>query len=72
MAFGEGKYDQECQDARIATRAVAALLIVIEGDKGTGFSMQTVDEALLRVVPALLRQVADSIATDLRARGHSG
>lgn len=64
---GPGKYDDACTDAREATRAVACVLIVLEGDKGNGFSVQTLEPALLPVLPALLRQVADEISRNAQA-----
>jgi hypothetical protein len=63
-----GKYDEACTQARIATRAVGVLLVVIEGDKGTGFSVQTHDKEVLHVLPAILRLTADEIERENRRR----
>jgi hypothetical protein len=64
---GPGKYDDACTLAREATSAVACILIVLEGDKGNGFSVQTLEPDLLPVLPALLRQVADEISRNAQA-----
>lgn len=64
---GPGKYDDACTDAREATHAVACLLIVLEGEHGNGFSVQTLEPALLPVLPALLRQVAQEIERNAQA-----
>ena len=39
MAAGPGKYGAECEAALRDTGAVACILIVIEGDRGTGLTM---------------------------------
>jgi hypothetical protein len=63
-----GIYDDKCTEIRKSTRAVACLLIVIEGDLGSGFSVQSHEPELLRVLPALLRQIADDIAEEQRQK----
>lgn len=39
----------------------AVLLIVIQDQHGSGFSLQTIDQTVLEGLPAILRNVADSI-----------
>ena len=56
-----GKYDEACTQARLATNAVGVLLMVIDGDKGTGFSVQTLEPRLLHTLPTILRITADEI-----------
>lgn len=58
--LGRGKYDKECTEARNATLARSALLIVIGGQSGNGFSalMHPFD---IGMIPALLRGMADEI-----------
>jgi hypothetical protein len=58
---GPGKYDDACTIARESTKAVACLLVVIEGEHGNGFSVQTLEPDLLPVIPALLRTMAAEI-----------
>jgi hypothetical protein len=64
---GPGKYDDACTDAREATKAIGCILIIIEGDKGNGFSVQTLEPDLLPVLPALLRTVAREIEQNAQA-----
>ena len=61
--IGPGKYDKECETALDATRAQAVLLIVLDGVKGSGFSM-TIDVSRgfpLFDVPRILRDTAADI-----------
>lgn len=58
---GAGKYDRACTRARRETQGQAVLLIVIQGQHGSGFSLQTLDETVVEGLPAILRNVADSI-----------
>lgn len=61
MPLGPGKYDDACTQAREATGAGTAVLIVIGGHHGPGFSVQSDDAVVLAGLPALLRSVADQI-----------
>jgi hypothetical protein len=65
MPWGKGKYDGACTAVRLATHARATLLIVIEGDRGTGFSLQTTDPHILGAVPNLLEETARQIRASL-------
>jgi hypothetical protein len=60
VPYGEGKYDALCTKAREEAEAKGTLLIVIEGNKGSGFSAQLPTENLLSI-PTMLRTVADQI-----------
>lgn len=61
---GPGKYGAECAAALRDTDAVACILIVIEGDRGTGFAVQTKEPELLRVLPTMLEKMAADIRAD--------
>lgn len=61
MPHGPGKYDDACTAARETTGAEAVLLMVIGGNKGSGFSMQMHDREVLETLPTLLRRLADDI-----------
>lgn len=60
---GPGKYDDVCTQARIAARAVAAIVIIVEGEHGNGFSVNTLEPDLIPVIPAMLRAIAQDIST---------
>jgi hypothetical protein len=62
-----GRYDAEVTQAREATQAALCMLIVIGGNRGTGFSVQCIDEALVQAIPTLLRNVADRIEKEQRS-----
>jgi len=61
MAIGPGKYDDLCTTVRESVEADAALVIIINGRKGSGFSLQTADLGVLADLPATLRRTADQI-----------
>jgi len=65
MATGPGKFDAECTIAREATDAAGAILIVIDGTLGSGFSVQVIDPEIARRMPIILRTVADQIEADM-------
>lgn len=75
MAFGEGKYDDLVQLVREKSEAMDAMVIVIRGNKGNGFSQQfvvpknydpTLHAAMLLEHAATLRLVADEMQKDAR------
>jgi hypothetical protein len=61
MNNGPGKYDDACTQARLSTQARACLLLIGDGKKGNGFSLQTVDPIYIQSLPAALRAMADAI-----------
>lgn len=65
--IGPGKYDALCTLVRRKAKAQAAIVIVIEGSKGSGFSVQAefTDLALMLRLPEIL----ESMAADIRAKG---
>ncbi len=63
MARGAGKYDHLATYVREQTAASAVVLIVVEGDKGPGFSVQA-DADVVLSLPVLLRRLADGIEAD--------
>ena len=60
MSAGPGKYDDLATYVREQANARAVVVIVIDGDKGGGFSVQTAAGLVLNL-PTLLRHVADDI-----------
>jgi hypothetical protein len=67
MALGPGKYDDLCTHVRETAKAEGALVIVVNGSNGSGFSCQAglVTTAKL---PTMLRIIADQIEADISNR----
>jgi len=61
MPVGPGKYNEACTVARLATEAQVAVLIVLGGKHGSGFSLQADSEDAVALLPDVLRQLADEI-----------
>jgi hypothetical protein len=70
MPLGQGRYDDECSLARMAAGAAGAMLIIIGGRLGNGFSAQ-LPAHVLPTVPAALRAMADEIEQSLTPRGRT-
>jgi hypothetical protein len=66
MALGPGKYDHLATAARASANARGVVVIVFEGDAGSGFSVQA-DPQFTARLPAILRDVAAGIEADLKA-----
>lgn len=66
MAQGGGKYEDLCYTVRLAAEAQGAVVIVIDGNQGNGFSVQVSPE-VLAMLPNILRLMADQIAADILA-----
>lgn len=64
MSSGPGKYDDLCTLVREGATADGAIVIVIGGARGNGFSVQLVHPDMVRALPDLLRAVADQIEDD--------
>jgi hypothetical protein len=65
-AIGHGKYDDLCTYVRERSGGEAAIVIVIGGSKGNGFSMQFTSLAAMLQLPDVLQQLAKQIRTNLR------
>lgn len=63
-----GKYDDICTMARVATQADGAVLIIMNGTKGGGFSVQVPPELLI-YLPSMLTYIAKEIQKDLVKKG---
>lgn len=64
MSHGPGKYDHLATLVREKAQARGVILIVVDGDQGMGFSVQTSDFEVLALLPAILRSTADLIDAD--------
>lgn len=60
MPMGPGVYDHECTRVRKRTKASGVALIVIGGDKGSGFSVQA-DALITLTLPEMLESMAKQI-----------
>lgn len=63
--IGPGKYDESCTAVREKHKAGGVMLIVFDGDLGTGFSCQ-LPILDLEKIPAVLRIAADQIDADYK------
>jgi hypothetical protein len=63
--LGPGKYDLECEHVRKMAGAQGVILLVLNGDRGTGFSAQIPAEGF-DMIPNVLRQVAGQIEQDAK------
>jgi hypothetical protein len=63
--MGPGKYDGVCSLAREATEGKAVVLIVLDGNRGSGFSVQAESLGITSSLSALLRVTADVIERSL-------
>ncbi|MFP4891205.1 hypothetical protein [Paraburkholderia sp. EG304] len=57
---GAGKYDPECQKVFDETSARGVVLLVIDGDRGAGFSV-TGELDVIHALPEMLEQMAREI-----------
>lgn len=64
MAQGPGKYDDLATLVRERSKARGTLVVVVGGNQGSGFSVQTDEPAFLDALPSLLRSIADQIEED--------
>jgi len=58
---GPGKYGDLCAYVREHAGAQAAIVMVIDGKHGDGFSVQTTDPVLVLRLPAILEETARQI-----------
>jgi len=68
MALGPGRYDDLCTEVREKAKAAGAILIILEGDRGMGFSVQAKPADLVKL-PGVLRHMARAIELDLPSTG---
>ena len=61
MPQGPGKYNELCTYVRLQAKAQAAIIVVINGDKGSGFSVQQPEGSALE-----LAQLLETMAADIR------
>jgi hypothetical protein len=64
MPSGAGKYDILATWVMEIAEARAVIVIVLDGNRGSGFSMQSRGLSVAHLLPTLLRQTADEIERD--------
>jgi hypothetical protein len=64
MSLGPGKYDLETTMVQKKTNAQGVILIIIDGKRGSGFSVQATLEVTLDI-PGMLRTIADEMEADI-------
>ena len=64
MADGPGIYDDLCTQVREQTQAVGVVLLIVNGNLGSGFSVQTKNPALNDELPNMLEDMAKLIRED--------
>lgn len=64
--LGPGKYDDLCTRVREETKAEATILLVFNGNNGSGFSCQAPLDVTLSL-PQMLRSMADQIEADIKS-----
>ena len=65
MPLGPGRYDDLCTYVREKAKADGAIIIVIRGEKGGGFSCQA-DAATTLALPDILENMARQIRDSLK------
>lgn len=60
MALGPGKYDALCTLVRKRAKARGVVVIVFDGDKGSGFSAQC-DALAALALPDVLQKIVDQM-----------
>jgi hypothetical protein len=64
--IGKGKYDEFAEGCLLATGAQGVLVLVIHGDKGSGFSASFTNPEMVARIPAALREMANTIEADAK------
>jgi hypothetical protein len=67
-APGAGKYADLCSHVRQLAEARGAIVMIFEGNKGTGFSIEAPGAAIL-ALPFMMRALADDIEARIRKYG---
>lgn len=65
MPEGAGKYDDLCVGVLQKANADCAIVIVVNGNYGSGFSVNTIDESFIFKLPELLEHMASMIRDDI-------
>ena len=67
MPQGPGKYDDLATYVREQAEAMAALVIVLAGNKGSGFSLQALQSSKEAVSPIVVAELLRAVANEIEA-----
>lgn len=67
MPVGPGIYDPLCTLVRESTDAKVAIVVVMDGISGSGFSIQSQGKAFMMGLPELLESMAKQIRQDMKS-----
>lgn len=67
MSVGPGIYDPLCTLVREQTDAKVAIVVVIDGINGNGFSIQSLGIPFMQDLPELLEAMAKQIRQDIKS-----
>lgn len=65
MPIGPGKYDDLCTFVREKANAAAAVVVIVGGNKGAGFSVQCYSPMAVLALAELLEAAAKQMRRDL-------
>ena len=64
MPLGKGQYDHLAEAAMESAEARAAIVMILEGKHGSGFSVSSISPPMILALPGILRDLADRIEED--------
>lgn len=65
-----GKYDDLCTKLRKETNADAVMIIIVNGPKGNGISLQSLGTEPINQMPGLLENLTKQVRDDLKKAGN--
>lgn len=63
---GGGLYEAECTAAHLMTEGVLTMLVVVNGNKGSGLSICSQNEEVLKKLPILFREMANQVEREIK------
>lgn len=72
MAEGPGKYDDLCREVLEKSKAGCAIVIVLDGERGNGFSVTSLSPDYVDSLPRMLEWMSRVIRQDLEAKKNPG
>ena len=67
MSNGPGKYNDLCVEAMEKAKAKCAIVIIMDGENGNGFSVNAVSPDYIHALPKMLMVMAIKVQQDLEA-----